>query len=215
MPKNNSVDGINTLFIDKKIRKEIQEKLPRLFKIAEIECSRAGKIGMEVGSMREKIIIAMFIHYFGSNNVNSDIPITQSEIDVSVMDENISIKTISKTGAVKVVWTVDALKAKIFVDNYTPSCNILLVDINWGKEQDSIFYIPLIVQQKLLETIGRHNYLNTPKAGTNPRGVEFRRNTLKSLMNDKDTFKLPISWNLDNTVDVDLYERWVQLWTSD
>jgi len=30
----------------------IQEKLPKLFQLAELESSRAGKIGMEVGSVR-------------------------------------------------------------------------------------------------------------------------------------------------------------------
>ena len=46
---------INKLFGDKTITK-IQKKLPFLFQLAEMESlQRAGKVGMEVGSLRENI----------------------------------------------------------------------------------------------------------------------------------------------------------------
>jgi len=48
--------NIIELFTDEEIISKIRHKLPRLFQIAELESSRAGKTGMEVGSMREKII---------------------------------------------------------------------------------------------------------------------------------------------------------------
>lgn len=56
---------LERLFTDEDTVKKIQDKLPRLFRIAEIESSRAGKIGMEVGSLREKIIGGLLIHRFG------------------------------------------------------------------------------------------------------------------------------------------------------
>ena len=46
------------LFSDPVLQAQIRSKLPYLFRIAELESSRAGKIGMEVGSLREKILIA-------------------------------------------------------------------------------------------------------------------------------------------------------------
>ena len=46
------------LFSDPVLQAQIRSKLPYLFRIAELESSRAGRIGMEVGSLREKILIA-------------------------------------------------------------------------------------------------------------------------------------------------------------
>jgi len=52
---------VEDIFKDKKIILEIQDKLPKLFRIAEIESSRNGKMGMEVGTMREKDILSGII----------------------------------------------------------------------------------------------------------------------------------------------------------
>ncbi|RLC67524.1 MAG: type II restriction endonuclease subunit R, partial [Chloroflexi bacterium] len=50
------------IFEDQKLVQKIKKKLPYLFQLAELESSRAGKIGMEVGSLREKIIVALLIY---------------------------------------------------------------------------------------------------------------------------------------------------------
>ena len=60
---------IAELFDDEKIVVRIQERLPLLFHLAELESSCGGKVGMEVGSIREKIIIALLICKFGENTV--------------------------------------------------------------------------------------------------------------------------------------------------
>ena len=64
------------LFDDPKTISKIQVKLPYLFQIAELDSSRAGKVGMEVGSVREKIITAFLIYKFGETNIDNNIPIT-------------------------------------------------------------------------------------------------------------------------------------------
>ena len=46
------------LFCDPVLQAQIRSKLPYLFRIAELESSRDGIIGMEVGSQRERILIA-------------------------------------------------------------------------------------------------------------------------------------------------------------
>ena len=61
------------IFEDTKLVDRIKNKLPYLFQLAELESSRAGKIGMEVDSLRERIIIALLI--FGEANVETNIPI--------------------------------------------------------------------------------------------------------------------------------------------
>src|SRR4030042_3733073 len=103
------IKEIAKLFSDEEIVKKIQEKLPKLFHLAELESSRAGKVGMEVGSVREKILTSLLIYKFGEKNVETEIPITEAEVDVRLFKEPISIKTITGkffTG-VKLIWTVD------------------------------------------------------------------------------------------------------------
>jgi len=83
------------IFEDKKLIDKIKKRLPYLFQLAEIESSRAGKVGMEVGSLRERIIVALLIYKFGEENVKTDIPITEPEVDVKLFNQPISIKTIT------------------------------------------------------------------------------------------------------------------------
>jgi len=87
--------SITELFSDRALVEKIQIRLPQLFHIANLESSRAGKIGMEVGSLRERILIALLIYRFGEESVYTELPITETEIDVVVFDRPLSIKTIS------------------------------------------------------------------------------------------------------------------------
>ena len=199
------------LFEDKKLADRIKEKLPFLFQLAEVESSRAGKIGMEVGSIREKIIVALLICKFGEKNVETEVPITESEVDVKLFDENVSIKTITGKGfgGVKLIWTVDAQKAKEFRENYYPHCDILLIQINWNS-LGGLYYIPLEAQKRLFDKVGRRNYIRLPKPGTNPRGVEITKEALSSLIEDSQTRSITITW-LRTRIDFNPYKRWVDL----
>ena len=71
---------------------KVCERLPYLFRIAELESSRAGKIGMEVGCLRERILVALLICQFGEKNVETEIPVTEPEVDVRLFGYPISIK---------------------------------------------------------------------------------------------------------------------------
>ncbi len=64
---------VRELFLGKDNVSLIQDKLPKLFRVAEIESSRAGKIGMEVDSLRERILVALLIFKFGEWNVDTNI----------------------------------------------------------------------------------------------------------------------------------------------
>ena len=202
---------IKQIFEDALLVNRIKERLPKLFRIAEIESSRAGKIGMEVGFLREKILVALLIHKFGKDKVNTNIPATEPEIDVVLDGNAISIKTITGNGGVKAIWTVDAQSSKNFLGKYSPKCDILIVQTWWEKERDSFFLIPLSVQKEIFNKIGRGNYLNLPKEGANPRGVEFNRNAMELLLNHKETLKIKINW-VQKEVPYDVYQRWVNYW---
>jgi hypothetical protein len=209
------VSRLDGLFEDKDLVQKIKRRLPYLFQIAELECSRAGKIGMEVGSTREKVIIALLINKFMESNVETQIPITEPEVDVKLYGNPISIKTITGTsfGRVKLIWTVDPDKAMEFRNAYNPTCDILLIQINWGGD-GGFFYVSKEIQKNLVRRIGRKNYILLPKQGTNPRGVEITKSALTTLIKDPGTKRIEIEWKKVE-IEYDPYKRWVDLWNED
>lgn len=205
------MSNIKELFEDAPLISIIKAKLPNLFCIAELESSRAGKIGMEVGSLREKIIIALLIHKFGSENIDTNIPITEPETDVKLSNVPISIKTITGNGGVKAVWTVDAESARIFIQNYCPKCDIILAQLKWNTRDGGLFLIPLTIQQEIFSRLGRDRYLKMPRAGTNPRGVEFSKEAITLMIAHNGTSRIRINWTHED-ITYDPYKRWVDYW---
>ena len=98
------------IFKDDDLLQKIKKRLPYLYQLAELESSRAGKIGMQVGSLRENILVALLIYKFGESSVETDIPITEPEVDVILYEQSLSVKTITSKdfSGVKLIWTVDA-----------------------------------------------------------------------------------------------------------
>lgn len=84
------------IFEDEKLIDKIKRRLPYLFQLAELESSRAGKTGMEAGSVREKINVALLIYKFGEANVETGIPIAEPEVDAKLFGEPVSVKTIEQ-----------------------------------------------------------------------------------------------------------------------
>lgn len=217
---------LEELFADAATVELVKRKLPRLFQIAEIESSRAGKTGMEVGSLRERILVALLMYRFGAENVDTNIPITETQVDVKLFGEPISVKTITGNGGVKVVWTVDAQSAANFIKHYEPECDILLAQIKWistgsnGSSPNSLvnsgglFLIPLAAQKETFGRLGREKYLKMPKPGTNPRGVEFSKVAITELIQHRMTKCIPVFWK-KNKVDYNPYKRWIDYWASD
>ena len=215
---------ISKLFEDKELVEKIKARLPYLFYIAELESSRAGKVGMQVGSARENIIIALLIYKFGEENVNTDIPITEPEVDVKVYNEPISIKTKKgkALGGVKIIWTSDVKKVNEFFSNYYPKCDILFVNINWWKEDSKskdngiggFYYIPVEVQRRVFEKIGREQYIKRHPPGRNPRGPEISSTAMKMLISNQKTKKFTIFWKQPQ-ISYQPYKRWLDYWKKD
>lgn len=201
-----------SLFYDNVIIAKIQEKLPKLFYLAELESSRAGRVGMEVGSVREKILIALLIYKFGRESVNTDLPIHEPETDVIVNGTSISIKSITgrHIGGVKLVWTVDREQALNFSQTYEPKCDMLLAHINWGGD-GGLYYFPRSVQVELMSKLGRDVYIRLPKPGTNPRGVEMSSRAMRSLASHPNSSKIPVKW-VKKQIEFDPYQRWLEHW---
>jgi len=203
------------IFEDRKLIEKIKKRLPYLFQLAELESSRAGKIGMEVGSLRERIIVALLIYKFGGDSVETEIAITEPEVDVKLFGQPVSVKTLTGKGfsGVKLIWTVDAQKVKEFRETYYPHCDILLVQINWNNK-GGLYYIPLRTQKRLFDKIGKKKYIKLPKPGTNPRGVEITKEALEVLVKDKDSKVIEIYWQKAK-IDYNPYKRWVDYWEED
>ena len=205
------IDYLKQLFSDEKIIKKVKEKMPDFFQLAEIESSRAGKLGMEVGSARERIILALLIYKFGEENVQTDLPITKSEIDAVLFNNPVSIKTISgNLAGVKLIWTVDRKKVLEFRKNYKPNSDLLLVNINWSGIS-SFYYFPKESQIRIFKKLGSRQYLKLPKQGTNPRGVEITKKAVELLSQDKETMSIDINW-VRREIKYNVYDRWVELW---
>lgn len=203
------------MFNDNAINIKIQTKLPYLFQRADIENVRGGSVGMEVGFTRERIITSLLIHYFGIDNVDSDIPTNEKEIDVVLFDNPISIKTITSYGysGVKLSWTVDKEKANEFARNYLPNYDILFVQINWNS-YGGLFYLPKEVQKEVFDSIGCDRYIRLPKEGTNPRGGEITAEALKLICSHDKSRSIRINW-IKQDINYNQFTRWVDLWEQD
>ena len=206
---------IAELFTDQALVAKIPKRLPELFYLAELESSRAGKIGMEVGSAREKILIALLLYKFGEDNVQTSLSIHEPEVDVVVFGRPLSMKTM--TGAaiksVKLIWTVDAAQAIRFSQQYVPSCDMLLVQVNWANA-GGFFLFSKESQIETLEQLGRAEYIRLPKPGTNTRGVEISGKALDALSKHAQTLKFPIQWHRIK-IDFNPYRRWLDFWQED
>jgi len=206
---------LTKIFEDEALVGKIKKRLPYFYQLAELESSRAGKIGMEVGSLREKVIVALLIYKFGESDVKTDIPIIEPEVDVELFGQPISIKTITgkALSGVKLVWTVDAQNAKEFQERYYPSSDILFVQIVWGGK-GGLYFIPRETQRHLLEKMGSGKYIKLPKPGTNPRGAEITKEALLSLTQIKETKVIEIEWQKPE-IDYHPYKRWVDYWREE
>ncbi|KFH29402.1 ThaI family type II restriction endonuclease [Helicobacter pylori] len=204
---------MQTLFNDERMILKIQEKLPYLFQLVESENSRDGKLGMEIGSARERVIIALMLYYFGKENVQTDLVITQKEIDVIVLNKPYSIKTAQTLNGIKLIWTTDVLKIQEFVESYKPNTDILFVHVCWGKE-GGFYYIPSAIQQGVLTTKSKEFYFKLPKSGTNSRGVEISKLALLERIAHKDTLRIPIFWERTNNLKHSPYDKYLELWQS-
>ena len=204
------------LFDDQQVVRQIRQKLPRLFLLAELESQRNGKVGMEVGSVREKILIALLMYKFGLDRVNTDIAITEPEIDVIVDGEPLSIKTITiphnlLIRGVKVSWSVDAETALKFKEEYFPSCDMMLVEIRWD-DTGHLYLFKKHSQREILTKLGVGNYLKLPAQGRNARGVELTGEALRLLVKDASTRKIDIDFPHEQLEYKEAYKRWLDAW---
>ncbi|ARQ97075.1 MULTISPECIES: ThaI family type II restriction endonuclease [Campylobacter] len=206
------------LFDDKLIIKRVKNKLPHLFQLAELESSRNGKLGMEIGSVRERILIALLMYKFGIDIVDPNIPITAPEIDVIVNNEPLSIKTMTTQNKswmpIKLIWTVDHQKATEFKERYQPSCAMMIAKICWNS-QGKLLLFSKKSQLEILNLIGKDRYIKLPKPNTNSRGVEITTEALAMLEQSSHTKCIDINFVRKNIDYREIYTKWLDAWIED
>jgi len=218
------IGELKELFKDTELVEKIKRKLPYMFFLAELEMSKGGRVGMEVGTIREQIIVALLIHKFGRDNIG--IPnINSADFDLQLFGKPLSIKTVSKRiprkiqrlsgSGIKLIWTVDWEKVEEFVKNYSPNSELILIEVVWG-ETGGFYYIPLEVQHEIFNDL-KGEYLYKHRKGTNPRGVEISNKALKKLIDHKETLCIQIRWEKPEVEGLIYkpYERWIELWEKD
>jgi len=208
----------NKLFDDNLIVKKVKNKLPHLFQLAELESSRNGKIGMEIGSVRERILIALLMYKFGIDIVDPNVPITAPEVDVIVENTPLSIKTMTtnseRWNSIKLIWTVDAKKAAEFKKNYIPSCDMLVAKICWNGKGKLLLFSKKS-QCEILDRIGRDRYIKLPKENTNARGVEITPEALLLLETYNDTRSIDINFIREKIDYREIYTKWLDAWREE
>lgn len=195
-------------FENTNFRNLVKNNLPTLFKKAELETTRGGKIGMEVGVLRERILCSILIKSFGVENITTEFGVTENSKDVKVFDDILSIKTFTNDGysGIKVFWASDNQSVKTAVDSYKPKNHLLVSQIKWGTTGNGLFLIPLGLQNIFFEKYGVYNYLKI-NSGNN-RGISFQTNVLKEMLNHVDTKKIRIEWN-EPELRLNVFERWI------
>ena len=165
-----------------------------------------------IGLLKEHVIIGFFEAAFGQARIDVPEDGTKRGYDVLLCGEKLSIKTRTNVGGFKVLWTVDnEYVRKEIKEGYFPESDILLVNIHWNTKRDCAFFIPVDVQEKVLEYYGRKNYLSS-STGSNNRGIGIQGSAVALLRNHKDTLSIPIDWCLDETNYPTPWDEWTNYW---
>lgn len=172
-----------------------------------------GKESMDIGVAREQSLIGMFIALCGEANVDTSQEDKESESDVYVYGNPVSIKTYKSknTAGYKVKWTSDDLKAQEVVDTYVPTVDRLVVQVNWGGH-GHFAYINKSIQSEIFLSLGVERYLNY-KPGTNHRGISVTMDAAKMMIAHKDTNCFLIEWGLPASP-ADVYRYWAKEWSQ-
>lgn len=208
---------VGVVFDDALLVEMIRRRPPHIFHYAERDSSRAGKVGMEAGSLRERVLVALLIYRFGRENVETEVSITEHEVDVRLFGEGLSIKTLTtstpRIAGVKAIWTIDPERSTDFIRHFPPRCDYLVALVVWN-DRGGLAYLPLEAQVSVPREPGPERYLKPPRRGTNPRGVEISAEAMGRLVNQADARGIPIDWKRPSTR-YDPYERWVEYWKLD
>lgn len=188
----------------------LNRSLPEAFRTANSENRRGGSVGQQVGVMRENIVRGYLQTQLGRQSVQAAGG-ANSRNDLCIEGSYIEIKTVTDKNLVKVTWTADPTRGKFYLDDYQPNADMILVRIQWGKNQNSVFHIPA---ETLLEIHGRMGEDSFRHAsGTNNRGPDFSKEFMAEIERHGNVLAIPIDWGKDTKDETGL-SRWLDYWNS-
>lgn len=163
-----------------------QRDLVLLYSDSQSECKRNGKCTMEIGSSREKDLLAVLKRYIG-DGIKTDLDNALVE-DFRFNDQRISVKHSSDivgAGNIKMKWVADGEQADAFIremlefkpDHYT---HILLVYIRVETKRIDAIMVSASTVLDIVRTLGMDAFKSSK--GTNNKGVEYSRKTLQQFV---------------------------------
>ena len=200
---------LDALFGDRDRQDRFARLLPTAFDIVRQRMPRGNPA---VGIVRQHIIVGFLVADFGAKQVLVPELGTTRGFNVMLGGEKLSISTVTKNAPVKVLWTADTQSVEREIGpQYQPVCDMLLVNIFWQQERPSVFWIPLEVQQDVLEDVGLDNFLQAP-TGTNHRGISIPSRTMTVLKSHSNTRSLSVSWIPKQSKHPKPWEEWTEFW---
>lgn len=198
---------IVNLFNDNKKAKKLVKGLPKAFEMVNLELPGNPAVGI----LREYAIIGFFRNEFHKTEIEIPDRGDVRGFDVVICNHKLSIKTVTKNGDIKVLWTADNDKVDEEIEgNYKPDCDIFLVQIYWNKIRNSIFYIPREVQSEVFNKLGSNDYLKSSKS-TNNRGIILSKEAKNLLLSNEHTLKLEVNWEKIG-LNYTPYAKWEDFW---
>lgn len=175
----------------------VQKELVYLYRQSQSECTKNGKLSMEIGISREKDLIAVLYKYL-KNKVEYKID-AHAANDTIICGEKFSIKHSSSSvgkGSLKWKWTSDGQKAEMFkqqmmysfTDEYYSNIIIVYIDA-----KQKVITIIGIIKKNIIDGVKlfmKDAFVN--RIGTNNRGVEFSSHMIKYMIQNS-TFKIVLN----------------------
>jgi hypothetical protein len=165
-----------------------QKNLIKLYAMSQMECSKNGKITMEVGTHRENDLKAVLKHAECPGLI-CDVSNTLSE-DMVIGTQKISIKHVSGTfgkSGIKAKWTSDTTKANEYIQQMLQNddkdfINLLIVYIDAKKRRITVVCIEAFVIAGLVRELQEKAFKTA--FGKNNRGVEYSKTMIQCMLNN-------------------------------
>lgn len=176
---------------------EVQRNLVYLYQQSQSECTKNGKLSMEIGTSREKDLIAV-LHYHMGDDVEYNVGVHAPE-DIKICGQKFSIKHSSSSvgkGSIKWKWTSDAQQATNFKEQLMSSftdkyySNMILVYIDASSMTITIVGVLKDVIIEGVKNLMEQAFVS--RTGTNNRGVEFSPRMIKHIITNA-TFRIILS----------------------
>lgn len=192
-----SSERISELFADDEFKDYMQKFWPKFVAIANAMCTHNNRISQEVGKLRERALIYLLYRFLGED-INecpiddNSIGVHEKEKDVVIFGKDVSIKTLTgkngKYSPLKLSWVDDQDKAKEFIDNFKPTCDLLVACIDWGNIAN-IYYIDCKTQADVLDNLPADKRLVLAKGYT--KGTRLHKDSWEKIISHPNTLKLP------------------------